>query len=451
MIAMSEANTPINPDLPEPNEPNNPMGGEPMEYPAQDSQTAEDEWETVNFPHAMNVDALEELSLYAQATGWDPEPQESAPPDLPPLAAQETQNLERTTDPRIVIEALSDRNTELVQRITQLETVVQECRTTLEWHRRRSENQETLLEQKTEELTAAQAEVTRLQHEVEVSQQGTQRQQILIETLTQQLESTQERLAQMERECAITQQRYNQQSHQLQQTESVCRELRSRLHRQQRQTLQFKAALEKCLDVPAPNSSGWEAYLIPPPPETDALWMPEEPTTEPAGTSGSVPVAPKAQPIQPWRSPSATPEEKITPDTKWQKPDPEPSPQSLSFTIQASDAEKPQPSQTEPPAAIAPTPPSAIKPETQELTPVAETREAIEPPQGVESAEPITPPRDSGSLGFAATSNHASPKGTANEPNWPAPVVYPLHPPKKRQSLAAVELPSFPKTTDPES
>jgi hypothetical protein len=30
-------------------------------------------------------------------------------------------------------------------------------------------------------------------------------------------------------------------------------------------------------------------------------------------------------------------------------------------------------------------------------------------------------------------------------PNWPSPVVYPLRPPKKLKSLAAIDLPSFPR------
>ncbi len=57
----------------------------------------------------------------------------------------------------------------------------------------------------------------------------------------------------MERECAIIQTNYDEQSHRLLQSENVCRELRTRLMRQQRQTLQFKAALEKCLDAPVPT------------------------------------------------------------------------------------------------------------------------------------------------------------------------------------------------------
>jgi hypothetical protein len=91
-------------------------------------------------------------------------------------------------------------------------------------------------------------------HALESSHQAAQRQQILIETLSEQLQSSQERIAQLERECALTQQRYNEQSHQLLQAANTCRELRTRLHRQQRQTLQFKAALEKSLEMSPSNS-----------------------------------------------------------------------------------------------------------------------------------------------------------------------------------------------------
>ena len=31
------------------------------------------------------------------------------------------------------------------------------------------------------------------------------------------------------------------------------------------------------------------------------------------------------------------------------------------------------------------------------------------------------------------------------QPSWPSPLVYPLRPPKKRDSLAAIELPRFPR------
>ncbi len=31
------------------------------------------------------------------------------------------------------------------------------------------------------------------------------------------------------------------------------------------------------------------------------------------------------------------------------------------------------------------------------------------------------------------------------QPNWPSPLLHPLRPPKKRKSLAAIDLPSFPR------
>ena len=74
------------------------------------------------------------------------------------------------------------------------------------------------------------------------------RQQSLVETIRTKLQTCEHQMARMEREFALTQQRYTEQTYQLQQSEQTCEELRSRLNRQQRYTLQFKAALEKCLE-----------------------------------------------------------------------------------------------------------------------------------------------------------------------------------------------------------
>ena len=82
-----------------------------------------------------------------------------------------------------------------------------------------------------------------------LAQEPERRQRMLVEMIGKKLETYQQRIAQMERECAITQQRYQEKNSQLQEAENACQELRSRLQRQQRHTLQFKAALEKCLDL----------------------------------------------------------------------------------------------------------------------------------------------------------------------------------------------------------
>jgi len=88
-----------------------------------------------------------------------------------------------------------------------------------------------------------------LWQELEKARQVLQYQQSLVASLREQLANSQARNAQLETDLNFVQQRYQQQAHLLQETETACLDLRARLHRQQRQTLQFKAALEQCLDA----------------------------------------------------------------------------------------------------------------------------------------------------------------------------------------------------------
>jgi len=184
--------------------------------------------------------------------------------------------------------ALMAERAALKKRITQLEEALEECRATLELQLLHAQAQDDLLTQQGEEMEAASATVegllgeleslreeaegqlTRLQDEIDQLQQRSeiaearvaeleqrleqreqdgQRQGILTETLSRQLEASQARVAQLERACALLQQRNLERATQLAQAEQLGQELRSRLHRQQRQTLQFRAALEQCLDL----------------------------------------------------------------------------------------------------------------------------------------------------------------------------------------------------------
>lgn len=133
-------------------------------------------------------------------------------------------------------------NSNLSEQVTQLEQALSECQAALQ----------SSLTQKQKELATAQEQVKCLSEEMESFSQIAQRQQNLIETLTTELQSSQERFAQLEWENYLTQANYTEKSEQLIQTENTCRELRTRLNRQQHYTLQLKAALEKCLD---PGSS----------------------------------------------------------------------------------------------------------------------------------------------------------------------------------------------------
>ena len=47
--------------------------------------------------------------------------------------------------------------------------------------------------------------------------------------------------------------------------------------------------------------------------------------------------------------------------------------------------------------------------------------------------------------GNTSSNEPTEPEVVLPQSNWPSPVLYPLRPPKKRKSLAAIELPSFPR------
>lgn len=151
-------------------------------------------------------------------------------------------------------EELRSDNDNLYNQVEELKQALTESEKAVLWQKKRSGVTESMLNQQTQELTAAQEQINSLFQQLEIALPTVQRQELLIETYKTQLEISQQRIAQLERECALLQTNYNEQSHHLLQSENTCRELRTRLMRQQRQTLQFKAALEKCLESPIPSS-----------------------------------------------------------------------------------------------------------------------------------------------------------------------------------------------------
>jgi hypothetical protein len=140
------------------------------------------------------------------------------------------------------------------------------------------------------ELTASQQKTTELFTQLEQAHQAAQRQQIVMETLNTQRRNSQERVAQLERECAGIHQQNVDQLQQLSQQSHQVRDLQSRLQRQQRYTLQYKAALEKSLEVPSTIASTTPALLS----ETTAHQLATKPNT-----------MPKPTPVKPWSAPES--------------------------------------------------------------------------------------------------------------------------------------------------
>ncbi|QMS88555.1 hypothetical protein HUN01_13460 [Nostoc edaphicum CCNP1411] len=193
-------------------------------------------------------------------------------------------------------EELRAANNNLYEQVEQLKDNLTESEKVLQWQKTRSSVSESMLNQHTQELAAAQEQIKSLFQQLETAVQTVQRQEIFIDTYKAQLQISQQRLAQLERECTLLHTNNSEQSQQLLQSETACRELRTRLMRQQRQTLQFKAALEKCLDTSVPSYDSLE----------DAAKHPKDITSGQGRFSRKArSLFPNAHPIQPW---SAEPE-----------------------------------------------------------------------------------------------------------------------------------------------
>jgi hypothetical protein len=186
---------------------------------------AESEWETVSLPQTLDVDQLPEAESI----------------DLTASLTQQNQTL------RDRIEHLE---TSLAQSQIALRLELEHWESIVSSGDERIQEKDAAIVRHLTEMAASQDKVTELFQTLETSHQTSQRQQILIETLNAQLLNSQERVAQLERECASTQQRFGEQTQTVMQQENQGRDLKARLYRQQRYTLQYKAALEKCLEVP---------------------------------------------------------------------------------------------------------------------------------------------------------------------------------------------------------
>ncbi|MBE9118779.1 hypothetical protein IQ249_23095 [Lusitaniella coriacea LEGE 07157] len=339
---------------------------------------------------------------------------------------------------------LRQRNRDLLKKVASLEQDLADTQEILQAEIARSRSSETLSAQQTKEFHASQEKIDTLLSELELSHQTAQRQQALVETLSEQLEVAQQRIAHLEQECTLLHQHYDEQAQHLRTAQQQSQELSLRLQRQKRKTLQFKAALDKCLESPGSQ-------------QEEPIELPVEIVESPESSAS---VTAKAQPIQPWSSQSDR-------ASDWS----ERAPAWVSKALDREDAvshpdleENPEfPQQQDSSDSFGTIEGNELV--EWELAPLsAETRDAnFEETETVEIAvisfndepdlqqdlelEEVPEPEV---LDFSPSPEEAnpSPPVTAqipSSPNFPSPVVYPKRKQKKLKSLAAVELPQFPR------
>ena len=198
----------------------------PVQPPFQPSLV---DWEAVSLPGMLPVDAIPHA------------------PERDSRSAGSSSS--REAELLALIQDLNRCNEVLLSRVNQLEESLEKSQQALHQEVERSHQRS-----EEEKMTVAQQHsVAQLLSELEESDAALKRQTILAETLQAQLATYQERSRQLEKECTLLQKHHTEKTQKLVETEETCRDLRARLQRQQRYTLQFKVALEKSLDTSAFN------------------------------------------------------------------------------------------------------------------------------------------------------------------------------------------------------
>ena len=245
------------------------------------TETTEENWESVPLPGTVIANASPNAAQSKQVS-----------PATPPSQAI---GVEREQELLSLIHDLNQCNDVLLSRVTQLEGALQKSQSELAVYMANAqETSGRMAQQASASQASAQQQIARLVGEVDNTEQALSRQVLINENLQTEVDNHQERILQLEKECAIVAQQHLEETQARAKAESASRDLRSRLQRQQRYTMQFKAALEKSLTV----------------------------TTRPSGTSTlqsatfQEPAAiemPRAQRILPWVSDNSSPFSGIDP------------------------------------------------------------------------------------------------------------------------------------------
>ncbi|PZO60409.1 MAG: hypothetical protein DCF15_01855 [Phormidesmis priestleyi] len=210
---------------------------------------SEEGWESADLPGTLNFIPAEGI-LPASAASQETAQEVSQEVSLSPQREDELLTL---------IHDLNECNDVLLVRISQLESALETSQAVLDTEVENAKFAQNRLRQQVsaEQVSAqqfshtAQQQVAQLVDQLDRTEQLLSRQTLVNENLKTELNNAQERIVQLEKESALTLQQHAEAAEAQRKAEAISRDLRSRLQRQQRYTLQFKAALEKSLTVSA--------------------------------------------------------------------------------------------------------------------------------------------------------------------------------------------------------
>ncbi len=235
------------------------------QLPAEKSDN--NDWQTVHFPGTVAVDQISGTAPNLQTNAMDSSSTHQSSSTFEPTASEQTTN-QREAELLNLVRDLNECNDVLLAKVSQLEESLERSQAALQAEIDRTDGDHD-----------GDRAIAHLVTELEQSNQARQHHQMLNETLQTELTAFRERALQLEAEHKAVLRQHTTQSQELLQANTNCRDLRARLQRQQRYTLQFKAALEKCLSM-SPESTNDSGSVF----DASSLAMP------------------KADEIRPWES-----------------------------------------------------------------------------------------------------------------------------------------------------
>lgn len=210
--------------------------------------------ETNNLNQNPNPDNQSVNQTEINNQGNQDESKPENPTNLSPSVAEQKEQSQETPktqniDWHKLAHKLREHNRKLLKKVFQLEQEVAETNNRIQEHQLRSQSTDLLIAQQAEEINHAQEDTAHVIKELESTKQEVHAQKVLVDNLTKQLETTKEKFTQLESKYALLQEKYNEQNHELSMKTQQVQELSDRLNRQQRYTLQYKAALDKYREI----------------------------------------------------------------------------------------------------------------------------------------------------------------------------------------------------------
>ena len=207
------------------------------------AQSDNNSWQTVHFPGTVGADQLSGPTPHLRTNAMDSSSNRQGNSTSNSQTPTIEQPSQREAELLNLVRDLNDCNDVLLAKVSQLEESLERSQAALQAEIDRSGP------------PVGDREIVQLVTELEQSNQALQHHQMRNETLQTELNAFRERTAQLETEHTALLRQHTEQSQELLQANTNSRDLRARLQRQQRYTLQFKAALEKCLTMSTESSS----------------------------------------------------------------------------------------------------------------------------------------------------------------------------------------------------